>query len=75
MIIIFLAAGKLSSSVLARFSGNMAANIGLQYSAELLPTPVRGQGVALIHIFGIIAHAIAPYITDLVRLIREKKSI
>ncbi|KAK0086580.1 hypothetical protein PV326_005490 [Microctonus aethiopoides] len=62
------AAGKLSSSVLARFSGNMAANIGLQYSAELLPTPVRGQGVALIHIFGIIAHAIAPYITDLAEI-------
>ncbi|XP_034942466.1 carcinine transporter-like [Chelonus insularis] len=56
---------KLASSVLARFSGNMAANIGLQYAAELLPTPVRAQGVALVHLFGIFAHAIAPYIIDL----------
>jgi len=42
----------------------MAANVGLQYAAELLPTPIRTQGVALIHIFGIIAHSIAPYVVD-----------
>lgn len=47
----------------------MAANIGLQYATELLPTPVRAQGVALVHLFGILAHAVAPYITDLVRFV------
>ncbi|XP_012267392.2 carcinine transporter-like [Athalia rosae] len=52
-------------AVLARFSLNMAANVGLQHTAELLPTPVRAQGVSLIHIFGIIAHSVAPYIVDL----------
>lgn len=51
-------------SVSSRFALNMAANIGLQYAAELLPTPVRAQGVAMIHIFGILAHGIAPYIVD-----------
>ncbi|XP_043248758.1 carcinine transporter-like isoform X1 [Colletes gigas] len=53
---------KLTMSVMSRFCLNMAANIGLQYAAELLPTPVRSQGVSLIHIFGIIAHTLAPYI-------------
>lgn len=55
---------KLIMSVLSRFCLNMAANVGLQYAAELLPTPVRSQGVSLIHIFGIVAHTLAPYITD-----------
>ncbi|XP_033326805.2 carcinine transporter isoform X1 [Megalopta genalis] len=55
---------KLTMSVMARFCLNMAANIGLQYAVELLPTPVRSQGVSLIHTVGIIAHTLAPYITD-----------
>ncbi|XP_031772778.1 carcinine transporter-like [Apis florea] len=55
---------KLVMSVLSRFCLNMAANVGLQYAAELLPTPVRSQGVSLIHIFGIVAHSLAPYIID-----------
>lgn len=55
---------KLIMSVLSRFCLNMAANVGLQYAAELLPTPVRSQGVSLIHIFGIVAHSLAPYIID-----------
>lgn len=53
-------------SVMSRFCLNMAANVGLQYAAELLPTPVRSQGVSLIHIFGIIAHSLAPYVVDAV---------
>ncbi|XP_076173940.1 carcinine transporter-like [Ptiloglossa arizonensis] len=55
---------KLAMSVMSRFCLNMASNIGLQYAAEILPTPVRSQGISLIHIFGIIAHILAPYITD-----------
>lgn len=62
----FAEVGKLVVSILARFALNMAANVGLQYAAELLPTPVRAQGVSLIHIFGIIAHSLAPYIVDTV---------
>ncbi|XP_072757437.1 carcinine transporter-like [Anoplolepis gracilipes] len=55
---------KLTMSVLSRFCLNMAANVGLQYAAELLPTSIRSQGVSLIHIFGIIAHSLAPYVVD-----------
>lgn len=66
-----IGAAQLSMSILARFSLNMAANIGLQYAAELLPTPVRAQGVSLIHIFGIMAHCVAPYLVDTVS--RKKK--
>lgn len=58
--------GKLMMSISSRFALNMAANVGLQYAAELLPTPVRAQGVSMIHIFGILAHSIAPYIVDTV---------
>ncbi|KAM0735441.1 Carcinine transporter [Formica fusca] len=57
-------AAKLTMSVLSRFCLNMSANVGLQYAAELLPTPIRTQGVSLIHIFGIIAHSVAPYVVD-----------
>ncbi|CAB0039883.1 unnamed protein product [Trichogramma brassicae] len=57
---------KLVMSIFARFTLNMAANVGLQYAAELLPTPVRAQGVGMIHIFGILAHSVAPYIIDTV---------
>ncbi|KAH0945542.1 hypothetical protein HN011_010349 [Eciton burchellii] len=59
---------KLTMSVLSRFCLNMAANVGLQYAAELLPTPIRTQGVSLIHIFGIIAHSLAPYVVDTAKI-------
>ncbi|XP_034173992.1 carcinine transporter-like isoform X1 [Osmia lignaria lignaria] len=59
---------KLVMSVMSRFCLNMSANVGLQYAAELLPTPVRSQGVSLIHIFGIVAHSLAPYIVDSAKL-------
>ena len=64
--VMFTEMTKLIMSVCSRLSLNMAANIGLQYAAELLPTPARSQGVGMIHIFGILGHAIAPYVTDTV---------
>lgn len=57
---------NLAMSVSSRFALNMAANVIMQYAAELLPTPVRSQGVSLVHTFGILAHSIAPYIIDTV---------
>lgn len=53
-------------SVSSRFVLNMAANVGLQYATELLPTPVRAQATGVIHIFGILGHSVAPYIVDTV---------
>ncbi|XP_012062744.1 PREDICTED: organic cation transporter protein-like [Atta cephalotes] len=49
-------------AILARLGVNIAANIGFQYAAEMLPTVVRAQGVSLIHIIGYIAHIVGPYV-------------
>jgi hypothetical protein len=54
-----------SLAILGRFSVNISYNIGLQYAAELLPTVVRAQGVAFIHIMGYVASIIAPFIVYL----------
>jgi len=53
-------------AILARLGVNIAANIGFQYAAEMLPTVVRAQGVSLIHIIGYFAHIIGPYVIYLV---------
>lgn len=52
-------------AILGRFSVNISYNIGLQYAAELLPTVVRAQGVALIHIMGYVASILAPFVVYL----------
>lgn len=52
-------------AVIARFVINMALNTSLQWSAELLPTPVRGSGVSYIIICGNIGIILSPYITYL----------
>lgn len=59
---------KLSASISSRLVLNMAANIGLQYSAEILPTPVRARATGMIHAFGFLGHAIAPFINIAVKL-------
>lgn len=50
---------------MGRFCVNFSYNIGLQYAAELLPTVVRAQGVAFIHIMGYVASIIAPFVVYL----------
>lgn len=58
----------MSSGIMAisgRFAVNISYNIGLQYAAEVLPTVVRAQGVALIHIMGYIANIISPFVVHL----------
>lgn len=39
-------------SIMARLGINIAYNSGHQYAVELLPTVVRGQGVAVVHVVG-----------------------
>lgn len=53
-------------AIIGRFAVNLSYNIGLQYAAELLPTVVRAQGVALIHIMGYVASIVAPFVVYLV---------
>ncbi|XP_046742459.1 organic cation transporter protein-like isoform X3 [Diprion similis] len=68
MIFITTGVASLVLAVTARFFLNMAANIALQFAAEVLPTPARAQGVALVHIFGIIAHSMAPYVVEMAHI-------
>jgi hypothetical protein len=56
-----------SLSVIGRFGVNIAYNSGAQYAAELIPTEVRGQGVALVHVAGYAATFFSPYVLYLVR--------
>ncbi|XP_028034881.1 organic cation transporter protein [Bombyx mandarina] len=57
-----------SLAILGRFAVNISYNIGLQYAAELLPTVVRAQGVALIHIMGYVASILAPFVVYLANI-------
>ncbi|KAK9744819.1 Sugar transporter [Popillia japonica] len=57
-----------SMAIIGRFAINISYNIGLQYAAELLPTVVRAQGVALIHIMGYVASILAPFIVYLANI-------
>lgn len=58
-------------AILGRFSVNISYNIGLQYAAELLPTVVRAQGVAFIHIMGYVASILAPFVVYLSHIMVE----
>jgi hypothetical protein len=58
-------------AILGRFSVNISYNIGLQYAAELLPTVVRAQGVAFIHIMGYVASILAPFVVYLSHIMPE----
>ncbi|EFA00687.1 solute carrier family 22 member 13 [Tribolium castaneum] len=55
-------------AIMGRFAVNISYNIGLQYAAELLPTVVRAQGVALIHIMGYVASILAPFVVYLANI-------
>jgi hypothetical protein len=57
-----------SLAIMGRFAVNISYNIGLQYAAELLPTVVRAQGVALIHIMGYVASIVAPFVVYLANI-------
>ncbi|XP_050678261.1 carcinine transporter-like [Leptidea sinapis] len=58
-------------AIIGRFAVNISFNIGMQYAAELLPTVVRAQGLALIHITGYVATILVPYIVYLATIAAE----
>lgn len=49
-------------AIIGRFFISIASSIGLQYAAELLPTVVRGKGVAFIHITGFVSSILSPFV-------------
>jgi hypothetical protein len=53
-------------AVVGRFGVNVAYSSGAQYAAELIPTEVRGQGVAAIHMVGYAATFFSTHILYLV---------
>lgn len=55
-------------SIIGRFGVTMAYNSGAQYAAELIPTCVRGQGVATAHVAGYALTFFSSYILYSVRL-------
>lgn len=60
-----------SLAIVGRFAVNISYNIGMQYAAELLPTVVRAQGLAFIHISGYVATILVPYIVYLATIATE----
>ena len=53
-------------AAIGRMGVNVAYNSGAQYAAELIPTEVRGQGVAAVHVAGYAATFFSSYILYLV---------
>ncbi|XP_076759799.1 organic cation transporter protein [Xylocopa sonorina] len=51
-----------SFAICSRFFVNIASNVAMQYAAELLPTVIRGEGVALVHVFGYVTSIASPVI-------------
>ncbi|CAB3239232.1 unnamed protein product [Arctia plantaginis] len=66
-VLILFANGALTVifAIIARFAVNMSYNASIQWGPELLPTSVRGSGVATIHICGFIVSFLSPYIVYL----------
>ncbi|CAB3239241.1 unnamed protein product [Arctia plantaginis] len=67
ILIIFSTTGMRSMiyAVVARFGINIGCSVSLQWCAEILPTSVRGSGIAMVHICGYIATLLSPYIAYL----------
>lgn len=53
---------QLAAAATSRFCATITFNVGLQWVAEMLPTVIRGQGVAFIHTMGFVATLLSPYI-------------
>ncbi|KAH8302812.1 hypothetical protein KR044_010843 [Drosophila immigrans] len=52
----------LMCAIFGRFCVTITFNIGVQWAAEILPTVVRGQGIAFIHIMGFVASLLSPFV-------------
>ncbi|XP_017878090.2 organic cation transporter protein [Ceratina calcarata] len=51
-----------SLAICSRFFINVSSNIAMQFAAELLPTVIRGEGVAFIHVIGYVTSLFSPFI-------------
>lgn len=62
-------------TIAARFGVAISYESGSQYATELIPTSVRGQGVAAVHVAGFAASFLAPYILWLGTFFKAAPSI
>ncbi|XP_055849913.1 organic cation transporter protein [Episyrphus balteatus] len=62
-------------TIAARFGVAISYESGSQYATELIPTCVRGQGVAAVHVAGFAASFLAPYILYLGTYFKAAPSI
>lgn len=56
----------------SRFFITIAMNTGIQYTVELIPTQLRGQGTGVVHITGHGATFFSPFILYLVKTKKNK---
>ncbi|VVC99847.1 unnamed protein product, partial [Leptidea sinapis] len=64
-ITIILLSGGLAAvafAMIARFTLNISYNISMQWPNEIVPTCVRGSATSIIHICGVFAAVLSPYI-------------
>ena len=47
---------------MGRFFATYAMNVGFQYTVEVMPTCLRGQGIALVNMMSMVSQMAAPYI-------------
>ena len=45
-----------------RFFATYAMNVGFQFSVEVMPTCIRGQGIALVNVMSMVSQMTSPYI-------------
>merc|ERR1719510_949721 len=48
--------------LMGRFFATYAMNVGFQYTVELMPTCLRGQGIALVNMMSMVSQMASPYI-------------
>ena len=54
--------------MMGRFFAKYAMNVGFQYTVEVMPTCLRGQGTALVNVMSMVSQMASPYIVYSVRL-------
>ena len=55
--------------LLGRFFATYAMNVGFQYTVEVMPTCLRGQGIALVNVMSMLSQMASPYIVFSVRVV------
>ena len=52
---------------MGRFFATYSMNVGFQYTVELMPTCLRGQGIAMVNMMSMLSQMASPYIVYSVR--------